>query len=120
MKKKIMAIIGLYFISMIIQGFAISCLPEINEDVFTMMLLSSVIPIDVAMIMIIRILPNKYRIIKWILKCYITLSIIFFILSSILTIFTDIQLCHGFYEKYGAYRKPLVLDCAAVFSAVSG
>lgn len=86
---------------MIIQASAISQLPEINADVFTIILLSSSIPIVMLVLYVIKILPSKHKTIKYILKFYIIMIIIIVIIGYILTIFTDIQLCQGFYELYG-------------------
>lgn len=98
MFKKALIIIGLYLLSVTIQIIAMSQLPEINEDIFTIIMLFSVIPITVLLLYIKKIIPCKYNIIRQFLKFCALISIIIFGIFLILTLFTNVQLCQGFYE----------------------
>lgn len=102
MSKKILAIVSLFFVGLVIQIVAIIKLPDIHEDIFTILFGFSGVPVALAMHIIKGLLTVKYSIIKFLLNIFIFMAITYFVVFSLATIFTDINFCQSFYEMYSA------------------
>lgn len=86
-KKKIIILsVVLFLITLFIQIIAVSIMHKISINLYCMVAAFSVIPFSCLVLLITKLLKEKYRVLRFILKGYAIVLIIVFILVCLLAI----------------------------------